>query len=174
MICSGCASSMSDDCRYCPQCGSPTALADVEAAALVEEAYSLAEDSDQSFALTRYKGHASLTEILPKSLQSALTQANLCRIRRQWEEAIEYCITVLRAQPGNQTAHSLLGDIYRDQGKLDDAIQWYRMAVDLGANPTDEGKLRQLERERARANRLQDTRFGGQGLSVALNAETSE
>jgi hypothetical protein len=77
-----------------------------------------------------------------------LTKANLHRLRNEWKEAIDCCVAVLRAQPGNQTAHSLLGDLYRDQGRLDEAIQWYRMAIELRPNPSDEAKLVQVERER--------------------------
>ena len=79
-----------------------------------------------------------------------LAQANLARIRGQWGEAVETCVRVLRVQPGNADAHSLLGDIYRDQGALDDAIQWYRMASDLRPNGPDVEKLRKLEQERDR------------------------
>ena len=61
---------------------------------------------------------------------------------------------VLRSQPGNADAHSLLGDIYRDQGAIDDAIQWYRMAVGPAARtartPRSCGSWRR-ERERRAA-----------------------
>lgn len=79
-----------------------------------------------------------------------LTQANLARIRGQWTEAIEICVAILRAEPGNADAHSLLGDINRDQGALDEACQWYRMAADIRPNGSDAAKLRQAETERAR------------------------
>jgi hypothetical protein len=79
-----------------------------------------------------------------------LAQANLARIRSQWPEAVEACVRVLRSHPGNADAHSLLGDIYRDQGALDDAIQWYRMAADLRPAGPDAAKLQKLEVERER------------------------
>jgi hypothetical protein len=41
-----------------------------------------------------------------------------------------------------------LGDIYRDQDKLDDAIQWYHMAVELRPNSADKTKLSETERQR--------------------------
>jgi hypothetical protein len=82
--------------------------------------------------------------------QPLLAQANLERIRGQWAEAVETCVRVLRDNPGNADAHSLLGDIYRDQGEIDDAIQWYRMAVDLRPAGPDVEKLRKLEVERER------------------------
>jgi hypothetical protein len=79
-----------------------------------------------------------------------LAQANLARIRGHWQEAVDFCVQVLRTQPSNADAHSLLGDIYRDQGAIDDAIQWYRMAVDLRPTGPDVEKLRKLEAERER------------------------
>ncbi|HLJ53878.1 MAG TPA: tetratricopeptide repeat protein, partial [Chthonomonadaceae bacterium] len=80
-----------------------------------------------------------------------LAKANLARVRGDWPEAIEACISVLRSQPGNANAHSLLGDIYRDQGLVDDAIQWYRMAADLRPAGPDVEKLRKLEARRERS-----------------------
>jgi len=79
------------------------------------------------------------------NLGPLLAQANLDRMRGNWNEAVEICVQVLRAQPGNADAHSLLGDIYRDQGAIDDAVQWYRMATDLRPNGADAEKLRKLE-----------------------------
>ncbi len=37
-------------------------------------------------------------------------------------------------EPDNVSAHSLMGDIYADQGRLDDAIQWYCLALDLDSD----------------------------------------
>lgn len=79
-----------------------------------------------------------------------LTQANLARIRGNWAEAADLCVRVLRSHPGNADAHSLLGDIYRDQGAVDDALQWYRLAADLRPSGPDPAKLRQLEQVRDR------------------------
>ena len=86
-----------------------------------------------------------------QAVHALLAQANLCRMRRQWDEAMNCCVAVLRAQPANQSAHVLLGDIYRDQGRNEDAIQWYGMAVELRPNPTDQAKLDQVKREQERA-----------------------
>ena len=79
-----------------------------------------------------------------------LTQANLARIRGNWSDSVEMCVRVLRSQPGNAEAHSLLGDVYRDQGALEDAIQWYRLAADLRPAGPDAEKLRRMEQERER------------------------
>jgi tetratricopeptide (TPR) repeat protein len=83
-----------------------------------------------------------------EALHQRLSQANLSRQRGQWNEAIEHCVAVLRAQPGDAAAHSLLGDIYRDQGKYEDAIHWYRTALDLHPNAADRAKLQEMEQKR--------------------------
>src|SRR5471030_2602137 len=88
------------------------------------------------------------SQIEPTGFEPQLAQANLARMRGQWGEAVEACVRVLRGHPANADAHSLLGDIYRDQGARDDAIQWYRMAADLRPNGPDAEKLAKLERER--------------------------
>ena len=102
-----------------------------------------------------------------QAVHALLAQANLCRMRRQWDEAMNCCVAVLRAQPANQSAHVLLGDIYRDQGRAEDAIQWYGMAVELRPNPTDQAKLDQVTRERERAARQANLR-GRRGYDTAL------
>jgi len=60
----------------------------------------------------------------------ALVKADLFRLRRQWHLAEVECSEVLRRDPDNADAYSVMGDIYRDQSKLRDAIEWYRMALD--------------------------------------------
>ena len=85
-----------------------------------------------------------------QEIKQFLALANLARLRRQWDEAIDGCIEALRKEPRNPSAHSLLGDIYRDQGKFEDAAEWFRMALDLYSNPSDTAKLKQVEREISR------------------------
>ena len=78
-----------------------------------------------------------------------LARANLLRMRGQWDEAIAACTDALRHAPRSATAHSLLGDIYEAQGRLDDAAQWFGMAVDL--DPTNVNDREKLERATAAA-----------------------
>jgi hypothetical protein len=74
-----------------------------------------------------------------------LARANLYRLRGQWNEAIAVCTEALRVAPQSPTAHSLLGDIYEAQGKIDDAVQWFGMAVDLDdTNAADRVKLERV------------------------------
>ena len=82
---------------------------------------------------------------LPRETYTLLAQANLLRMRARWDEAVEHCMAALRLSPENASAHSLLGDIYENQGRLDDAIQWYRMALDVNPDsPADRLKLDRL------------------------------
>ncbi len=82
---------------------------------------------------------------LPREAYALLAQANLLRMRGCWAEAIEKCMAALRLSPENASAQSLLGDIYENQGLLDDAIQWYRMALDVQPDsPADTLKLARL------------------------------
>jgi hypothetical protein len=69
-------------------------------------------------------------------------------MRGRWTEAVEQCVEVLRRDPTNPTAHSLLGDIYQDQGRMDEARHWYQLALEL--NPASEG-------DRARLARAEET-----------------
>jgi len=91
------------------------------------------------------------------SLEIALASANLLRVRGSYSEAEKRCIEVLRADPNNVHAHSLLGDIYRDQGRFEDARQWYQMALDLNPRSRpDREKLAEVNRRVAQDKRFTD------------------
>jgi hypothetical protein len=191
MRCQTCASEITEDSRYCSRCGVEVATGSIApddrtahhggsalvvASAAVPERLSgraltglVAEDGqpdrETSGGPTAYSASKRLNA---HSVHNLLTQANLYRMRGQFTEAIDCCVAVLRVQSGNTTAHSLLGDIYRDQGKPDDAIQWYRMALDLRPNPSDQAKLTALERQRQQA--VASGR-GRKGRGVASNAD---
>jgi len=82
---------------------------------------------------------------LPREVYALLAQANLLRMRGCWEEAVGNCMAALRLAPDSPSAQSLLGDIYENQGRFDDAIQWYRMALDASPDsPADRLKLDRL------------------------------
>ena len=61
-------------------------------------------------------------------MRPLLARANLLRVRGQWEAAAEQCAAVMRIDPQNAAAHSLLGEIYDNQGHLERAIRWYEEA----------------------------------------------
>ncbi|MEN3002127.1 MAG: tetratricopeptide repeat protein [Armatimonadota bacterium] len=107
MVCSKCFAEIPDTSAFCMECG----------ARLREDTTDplYAEGSDR--------------EVYPE-----IARANLLRMQGRYEEAVEVCLGILRRYPSNETAHALLGDIYADQGKLPDAIQWYELLVDLAPN----------------------------------------
>jgi hypothetical protein len=86
-----------------------------------------------------------------------LASANLARIRRQWHEAEARCSEALRLQPDSASAHALLGDIYRDRGRLRDAIEWYKQSLDL--NPRS-------RRDREKLDNLIDRVYSRQALTA--------
>ena len=84
---------------------------------------------------------------MPRDVYALLAQANLLRMRGCWDEAVDRCMAALRLSPNSSSAQSLLGDIYENQGRYDDAAQWYRMALDVNPHsPADQMKLELLRR----------------------------
>lgn len=116
MICPYCGAEISEDSRFCPECGAP-----------------LKEESGIAEGLH-----------IEREVYSLLSTANLYRIRGLWQEAENKCVEVLRRYPNNPTAHSLLGDIYADQGRWEEAKEWYELAVEL--NPSSQVDKKKLER----------------------------
>ncbi len=91
----------------------------------------------------------------PESERAAhllLSRANLLRVRGQPEAAIEACAEALRLDPLSGDASALLADIYESQGRLDDALQWYGMAVDNAPeNPSYREHLKRLAEKKQTA-----------------------
>ncbi len=148
MNCPICASHILDDCLYCPKCGKPTPLSAERSAASLPSPVS-APEAKPGVAATILSSSSdnavSLSEPERRALENRLTQANLSRVRGNWNEAIDHCVAVLQADPANASAHALLGDIYADRGRNADAVQWYRMALDLQPNPAVNVKLSRVE-----------------------------
>jgi len=93
---------------------------------------------------------------LPREAYALLAQANLLRMRGCWEAAVENCMAALRLAPDSPSAQSLLGDIYENQGRYDDATQWYRMALDAHPDsPADRLKLERLAQRRQESHAIQ-------------------
>ncbi len=77
-----------------------------------------------------------------------LARANLLKMRGNSKDAIDVCLGILRRFPNNVTAHTLLGDVYAEQGDLKQAAEWYEMALDLSPDSdADKSKLAKV-RER--------------------------
>ena len=181
MKCTDCALELDEEVRFCPQCGQSARQAEAGSRSLsTSNADSAARQTPTAPADSGETENAGggkvltspfpplpetadapllpVTNVNGQMVHALLAQANLHRMRRQWEEAVECCVTVLRAQPANQNAHILLGDVYRDQRKLDEAVQWYTMALELRPNPTDQAKLDQVIQERERFARYEALR----------------
>jgi tetratricopeptide (TPR) repeat protein len=83
-----------------------------------------------------------------------LARANLLRMRGRWVEAAAACAEVLRTEPDNPSAHSLMGDIYENQGQLEQAIHWYDLALSLNpqseADAAKKGRVQELLEARQR------------------------
>ena len=106
-VCPKCFAEIPDTSVFCLECGAR-----------------IREDTTDSL-----YAEGSDREVYPE-----IARANLLRMKGEYEQAIEICLSILRRFPSNETAHALLGDIYADQGKLDDAIQWYELLVELAPN----------------------------------------
>jgi hypothetical protein len=66
-----------------------------------------------------------------EKVHALLAEANLLRLRKNWTGAIARCTEALKLAPNSASAHSLLGDICRDEGRFQDAIEWYKLALGL-------------------------------------------
>jgi hypothetical protein len=116
MRCPQCGSGLPQGVTLCPECG---------ARVMQEQA-----------------NHAA--EPVEGEIRTLLAEANLLRLRRQYDLATSKCVGVLRRYPNNPAAHSLLGDIYRDQGAHAEALGWYKLAVQLDpSNAADNDKIRE-------------------------------
>ena len=164
---------LTKDARYCAGCGqaiqeesvledTASAVSDVSSGKVHTSPFPSLPDTGSALALSALKLNGSAVHAL-------LAQANLHRMRREWDQSIDCCVSVLRAQPANQTAHVLLGDIYRDQRRFTDAVQWYGMAVELRPNPTDQAKLEFVTQERDRLIR-QEEQKARQGYGNSASA----
>jgi hypothetical protein len=82
-----------------------------------------------------------------------LAQTNLLRMRGEYKDAAQVCLSILKRYPHNVTAHALLGDIYAEQGDLEQAAEWYEMALDL--SPQAEAERQKLDAIRAKITERQ-------------------
>jgi hypothetical protein len=64
-----------------------------------------------------------------------LARVNLLRLRGEYKAAEDLCLSLLRRLPNNPTAHAMLGDLFVEQNKLEDAAHWYELAADLDPSP---------------------------------------
>lgn len=60
-----------------------------------------------------------------------LAKANVFRMRKEFKAAEDICLAILRRFPNNASSNTLLGDIAVEKGELDQAVEWYELALDI-------------------------------------------
>lgn len=98
-----------------------------------------------------------------ETAQQTLAKANLCRVRQEFAEGIELCLTVLKHHPENVEAHVLLGDLYLARGQKTQAAQWYELALEL-----DPQSAPALDRARALSSEIQSENVTRSEKSLGL------
>ena len=86
---------------------------------------------------SRFADEATPTKSDHALVAPLLSRAHLLKTRGQWEEAVAVCTDAVRRSPDSPSPYALLGEIYDAQGKNEDALHWYRMALDR--NPLQAG-----------------------------------
>jgi len=112
--CEDCKITLDDDVRFCPNCG--RSVADAAPA-----------------------GGGPNHE-----LGALLTSANLHRVKQEWDSALADAFAALEIDPNNADIASLLASVYEQRGELDEAVIWYRIAIEL--NPRSSADAVRLER----------------------------
>lgn len=81
--------------------------------------------------------------------QRLVQEAQMAFIRGQFRSAVSACNEARRVDPTNVSAHTILGDIYKIQNRIDDAIAMYTIAAQLDpSNREIQTKLERLLRSR--------------------------
>lgn len=107
---------------------------------------------------------AEQTRPRPHSTDTAtqhITDAQFAFIQRRFHEAASHCKEALHIDPRNAKAHSILGDIYRAQGRTNAAIRSYSYAMQY--NPVDHDAEKKLMDLMGKQISNADTRHGTVG-----------
>lgn len=146
--CPACRTKLAIGSRFCAACGIP--LVAPPPAPSASPPAAPPEPANGSASPSRPVS-APISALVAKRVSGLLAEANLMRLRSSWNEAEAGCVEAMRLDPSNVHAHSLLGDIYRDQHKFEQAAQWYQLSLDLNPdNVSDKAKLLAVEDEIAR------------------------
>lgn len=82
-----------------------------------------------------------------------LAKANVLRMRKEFKAAEDICLAILRRFPNNASANTLLGDISVEKGALEQAAEWYELALDI--LPDSKENQEKLGSVRAKLNERQ-------------------
>lgn len=85
---------------------------------------------------------------MSSTFDADLARANLLRLRGDFKKAEDICLNILKTYPNSAATHTLLGDIYSDQGRLEQAAQWYELSLDLDPSSwQDQQKLEDMREQ---------------------------
>jgi hypothetical protein len=179
VTCAACGFALPDKAAFCPECGarqseptnSPNPDEVYEGASGEGALAGVRPSASASVAIAPLPSRPAGPSAVPASrppvgppsradLNALLARANLLRMRGQWSEAVERCTEALRLDSRSAAAHSLLGDIYENQGRLDKAVHWYEQALDQDPDSVaDKAKLARARELQAVRRRTRDPRF---------------
>jgi hypothetical protein len=98
-----------------------------------------------------------------------LARVNLLRMRGDFKAAIDHCRSILRKFPNNVTANQLLGDLSLESGDLQQAKEWYELALDIAPNHT------QIQKKHSEVTRrLEQRETAGMVEKLGLPSEKSK
>lgn len=136
---------------------------------------------DEGIAFCPRCGRPVASELAPDAASKVdhlLAEANLHRIRGEYDAAIDKCTEALQLNPCDPETHSLLGDVYDSRGNLEEAARWYQMAIELRpVCALDEAKLERVRLRLAVSHQddrsnvtggLNRTLLGGSKLDTAM------
>jgi len=84
--------------------------------------------------------------VTAEQIRRWLSEANDSYLRGERDQALKLCHRVLRAEHSNVQAYVLMGDVFADQGKLQEALTAYRTASGLQpANLVLQSKIKRIE-----------------------------
>lgn len=110
-----------------------------------ERAHATPPPRTQSATATRPRPAAAPPRARPRpDLASVIINARVEFSRGRLQAAQALCEEIIRRDRRHAGAHSLLGDIFRAQGRTDEAIRMYTVAIQL--NPRSQSDMQKLER----------------------------
>lgn len=77
-----------------------------------------------------------------EELQSKLAHIHLLKLRGEYQKAIEACRELLTLAPHSSEACCMMGDLFQEQQNLDEAKNWYELAVEY--DPDQVGYFRKV------------------------------
>jgi hypothetical protein len=98
-----------------------------------------------------------LIDNVSDSVHAELSRANLLRMRGDYPEAQNQCLSILKRYPHHFETHLLLADVYADEQQFESAAQWYELAIDLDPGSFVARQRFQVMRDHLRQLEIADT-----------------